>query len=101
MMMITRVTVATLMLGLAGCGQGTAAKPEAASGAARPVNLAEKPNLSADIEAFPRLSGDTPVIARINAELDRLDAAAVADARVVAGPNAVSVLPAARKPQAS
>ena len=77
---ITSVAIAALMLGLAACGQGTASRAEGVAGAAGDPILVEKPRLSADIEAMPRLSGDSPAIVRINAELDRLDATAVADA---------------------
>jgi hypothetical protein len=40
------------------------------------VTLAAQAPISADIQAFPRLVGDGEAIARINAELDRMDAAA-------------------------
>ncbi|WP_349683947.1 hypothetical protein [Brevundimonas aurifodinae] len=46
----------------------------------RAVILEARPGLGTDVEALPRLAGDTPEIARINAELDRLDAAAVQSA---------------------
>lgn len=77
---ITSVAIAALMLGLAACGQGKAADTESVAAAANATPLVDKPRLSADIEAMPRLSGDSPAIVRINAELDRLDATAVADA---------------------
>lgn len=77
---ITSAAMVALMLGLAACGQGTASRAEGVAGAAGDPILVEKPRLSADIEAMPRLSGDGPAIVRINAELDRLDATAVADA---------------------
>lgn len=77
---ITSAAMVALMLGLAACGQGTASRAEGVTGAAGDPILVEKPRLSADIEAMPRLSGDSPAIVRINAELDRLDATAVADA---------------------
>ena len=77
---ITSAAMVALMLGLAACGQGTTSRAEGVAGAAGDPILVEKPRLSADIEAMPRLSGDSPAIVRINAELDRLDAAAVADA---------------------
>ncbi|WP_309629994.1 hypothetical protein [Brevundimonas sp.] len=78
---ITSVAVAALLLGLAACNQGSTAKTdEDVASAAGAVNLVEKPRLSADIEALPRLSGDSPAIVRINAEFDRLDAAATASA---------------------
>lgn len=47
---------------------------------ASPVSLTDRPNLSADVEALPRLVGDSPAIVRINADLDRMDAAAAASA---------------------
>lgn len=77
---MTNVAMVALMLGLAACGQGTATRTEGVAGAAGDLMLVEKPRLSADIEAMPRLPGDSPAIVRINAELDRLDATAVADA---------------------
>lgn len=77
---ITSAAMVALMLGLAACDQGTASRAEGVAGAAGDPILVEKPRLSADIEAMPRLSGDSPAIVRINAELDRLDATAVADA---------------------
>ncbi|WP_426051274.1 hypothetical protein [Brevundimonas sp. SL161] len=80
MKMITSAAMVALMLGLAACGQGTTSRAEGLAGAAGDPILVEKPRLSADIEAMPRLSGDSPAIVRINAELDRLDATAVADA---------------------
>ncbi len=79
---ITGLTTAALMLGLAACGQGSTAKSEttpAQTGVT--ATLIDKPRISEEIEALPRLSGDTPAIVRLNAELDRLDAAAVEDAR--------------------
>jgi len=79
---ITSVAMAALMLGLAACNQGpdtkTAAAASPAAGGA--LTLIDKPNLSADVQALPRLQGDGPAIVRINAELDRLDTAAKADA---------------------
>ena len=80
MKMITSAAMVALMLGLAACSQGTTSRAEGVAGAAGDPILVEKPRLSADIEAMPRLSGDSPAIVRINAELDRLDATAVADA---------------------
>ncbi len=71
----TSAAIAMMALGLAACGQGGGAKADGMP-AAGAVALIEKPNLSADIEALPRLAGDSPAIQRINAELDRLDAAA-------------------------
>lgn len=77
------LTAAAVALTLASCGPtGTdkTAAPAEASSAAGALALTDKPNLSGEIQAMPRLSGDSPAIVRINAELDRLDAAAVADA---------------------
>ena len=64
---------------LAACGQATAQDPAAA-----PVALVAKPRLSPDIGALPRLAGDGPAAARINAELERMDAAAVQNAAACA-----------------
>ena len=78
---ITSAAVAAMMLGLAACNPATApTKGAEAASAPGTVTLVEKPKLSADVEALPRLAGDSPSIVRINAELDRLDAAAKADA---------------------
>ncbi len=76
------LTAAAVALTLAGCGAAETDKAGPAEGAsaAGAVTLIEKPKLSTDVEAMPRLSGDGQAIARINAELDRLDAAAVAAA---------------------
>lgn len=69
------------MLGLAGCNPGAApTKGAEAAATAGAVTLTERPNLSADVEALPRLAGEGPAITRINAELDRLDAEAAASA---------------------
>lgn len=66
---------------LASCNpQPTAAAPSDPARETSPVGLTDRPRLSADVEALPRLVGDSPAIARINAELDRLDAAAAGDA---------------------
>jgi len=64
---------------LAACGQATAQDPAAA-----PVGLIDKPRLSEEIEALPRLAGDGPAVVRINAELDRMDAAAIENATACA-----------------
>ena len=77
---ITSVAIAALMLGLAACNRASMPANDEAVATAGAVTLVEKPKLSADIEALPRLSGDSPAIVRINAELDRLDAAATANA---------------------
>lgn len=76
---ITSVAMAALMLGLAAC-EPAADKKTAAAPTAVAVALIDKPKLSEEVEALPRLAGDSPAIVRINAELDRLDAAASADA---------------------
>lgn len=80
---ITSVAAVALMLGLAACNERPTAPAGTApvSGATRTVALIEKPRLSADMEALPRVVGDSPAIKRINAELDRLDAAATASAK--------------------
>lgn len=54
---------------------GTTSAPDDAPADAA-VTLAAQPAISAEVEAFPRLVGDGDAIARINAELDRMDAAA-------------------------
>jgi hypothetical protein len=77
---ITSGAIAALMLGLAACGQGKTAGTEDVAAAPNAMTLVDKPRLSVDIEAMPRLAGDSPAIIRLNAELDRLDATAVADA---------------------
>jgi|GEM_PF-2433552 len=80
---ITSVTIAALMLGLAACNQDGDTKTAAAP-AAEAVTLIEKAKLSEEIEALPRLAGDSPAIARINAELDRNDATATDEAKACA-----------------
>ena len=79
---ITMVATAALMLGLTACDQASTADTGSTPGAPATgaVTFAEKPPLSEDIEALPRLVGDSPAIVRINADLDRSDAAAVASA---------------------
>lgn len=79
MNLITSVAVAALMTALAACGQASPARTDGAPAAAG-VTLLERPRLSADIEALPRLAGHSPAVARINADLERMDAAAVASA---------------------
>lgn len=71
------VTAAALTL--AACSQGETAPAkdaEAATPGPEALALTEKANLSKDLEAMPRLSGDTPAVFAINADLDRMDAAA-------------------------
>ncbi len=75
---ITSVAVAALLLGLAACSPAAETKADAAPAGA--VSLIEKPKLSEDIEALPRLAAEGPGIMRINAEFDRRDAAAVSEA---------------------
>ena len=71
--------VAALML--AACNPGAApTKGADATAATGAVALTEKPKLSDEIEALPRLTGDGAGAARINAEFDRMDAGAVAQA---------------------
>ncbi|HEX8470116.1 MAG TPA: hypothetical protein VF633_03300 [Brevundimonas sp.] len=77
---ITSVAAAALILGLAACNPVGAAPTKVAE-ATETVSLVEKPKLSEEVEALPRLVGDSPAILRINAELDRLDATATADAK--------------------
>lgn len=79
---------AAASLALYGCGDKTAAAsdqpaaaptaPAAATAAAEPASLVltAQPPLSQTAESLPRLTGDSPAFARINAELTRLDAAA-------------------------
>ncbi|RZJ97254.1 MAG: hypothetical protein EON88_03440, partial [Brevundimonas sp.] len=69
------IAPALIALLLAACGQATAQDP-----AGPAVALVAKPRLSAEIEALPRLSGDDAATGRINAELDRMDAAALQNA---------------------
>jgi hypothetical protein len=91
MRLMMTVAVATMGLALAGCGEkaveadvqateAPTAEPAAAGPAQlTPVTLIPRPELAPDAEALPRLSGDSPAIVRINAELDRMDAAARAE----------------------
>lgn len=81
---ITSAAIAVLILGMVACEP--AGDTRAAGAPAAPtVALIDKPDLSEGVEALPRLAGHGPAIARINAELDRLDAAAAADAAECAG----------------
>lgn len=73
------LVVTAMAFGLAACNPGTGAQAQT-SPVAEAVRLVDQPRLSADIEAMPRLTGDSPAIARINAELDQIDAQAVRDA---------------------
>lgn len=76
------LTAAAVALTLAACSPGEPAATNAAEVAAsNAVALTEKPKLSEDVEALPRLAGDGPGVARINAEFDRMDAEAVVQAR--------------------
>lgn len=67
---------------LAACSPAAADREaEAPAAAALPqaVAFAPQPPISSSSEALPRLVGDTPAIAAINADLDRFDRAARAD----------------------
>lgn len=81
---IKSVAIAGLMLGLAACSPAAdtkTAEAPAAGAEAAALNLTEKPKLSEDVEALPRLAGEGPGVAHINAEFDRMDAEAVVQAR--------------------
>lgn len=84
---------AASLLMLAACGGGEDSEAaEAPTAEQAALTLTERPALAEDVEALPRLSGEGAGIARINAEFDRLDAAALAEARECAamaaeGPN--------------
>lgn len=79
--MMSWMGAASLALMLTACNPDDGAPTKgAAATAGGTITLIEKPKLSADIEALPRLAGDSPAIVRINAELDRLDAAATTSA---------------------
>ena len=80
---ITSVAIAALMLAAFNTG-ASPTKAAEASASAGAVTLVEKPNVSPDIEALPRLVGDGAAIARINAMLDADDAAAAAHAEACA-----------------
>lgn len=72
---------ASFALMAAACSPGGTGSAEGAeTAAAGGVSLVEKPRLSADVEALPRLAGTSPAIARINAGLDLSDASALENA---------------------
>lgn len=76
---ITSGAIAALILGLAACGAGGDGKADAATQAATApgtVTFQTQPALAVDVEALPRLVGDTPGILAINADLERRDAEA-------------------------
>lgn len=79
----TTAALLALTLTLPGCGQKNAAAAKTDTAPAAPdapaVTLVARPDLSATAQALPRLAGDSPAIVRINADLDRMDAAAAAD----------------------
>lgn len=83
---INGAALTAVWLCLAACGAATddetKAKPAVSAAASQTaaVVLTDRPRLSADVEALPRLVGDSPAIVRINADLDRMDAAAVTSA---------------------
>lgn len=74
------LTAAAVALTLAACSPGEPAATKAAPNAGA-LALTETPKLSEDVEALPRLAGEGPGVARINAEFDRMDAEAVVQAR--------------------
>ena len=66
---------AMIYLALAACGSAESARAgDAAPKVADAVTFVAKPNLSPTAEALPRLVGDAPQIAAINADLDEIDA---------------------------
>ncbi len=72
---MTCAALAALLLGVAACNQAsTAQDPEAAA-----VTFEPRPDLAEGVGALPRLVGEGAAIAAINADLDRRDAAAMAD----------------------
>ncbi|MDP2763805.1 MAG: hypothetical protein Q8O54_03095, partial [Brevundimonas sp.] len=77
------MAIAALMLAACTPGAPPATGAEAQT-VADAVTLVEKPDVSADVEALPRLAGDSAAITRINALLDADDAAAAADAEACA-----------------
>lgn len=79
-MRVTILTAAAVALALAACKPATDVKTDAPATAAAAVALTEKPKLSEEIEALPRLAGEGEGAARINAEFDRMDAVAVSQA---------------------
>ena len=76
---ITSVATAALMLGLAACGQGAGTKTNAADTASAVVTFQAQPDLAEGVGALPRLVGDSAAITAINADLQRLDAAVLAN----------------------
>jgi hypothetical protein len=68
-------TGAFCLVALAACGPGgSGAADTKAPTSAIPVTFVARPGLSPTAEALPRLAGDSPTIASINADLDRVDA---------------------------
>lgn len=75
------LTATAMALTLAACSQGETAEAAAtAAPATQAVTLIDQPALGEDLEALPRLTGGTPAITAINADLARMDASAVAAA---------------------
>ncbi len=77
-----RLALALSAISITACNQTPAAQAAGETTAAAqaladtPVAFAARPDLGKDIAALPRLVGPTPSVAAINADLDRLDAAA-------------------------
>ncbi len=75
----TATAVAAFLVTACSAGENSDAQAEAATSAQAAggtVTLQARPNLSGDMEAMPRLVGDSPAIQAINAALDQSDTAA-------------------------
>ncbi len=74
-----RYLMASAIVGLlAGACSPATTEPERPTAAqATAIALTDRPDLSADAQAMPRLAGDSPADQRINADLDAMDAAAL------------------------
>lgn len=75
---VAGAAAASIALALGACGQKEAtAAPTDRAQASGAVAMTDQPDLSATADALPRLVGTGPEIVRINADLARMDAAAV------------------------
>lgn len=74
------LTASAIVVLLAGACSPAATEPERPAAAqATTIALTDRPNLSADAQAMPRLDGDSPAYRRINVDLDTMDAATLED----------------------
>lgn len=76
---IATISVAVAAMMALGACQPAVGEDEggAATGQSGALTFTTGPNIKEDVQAMPRLTGDTPQIAAINADLDRVDAGAL------------------------